>query len=124
MSVNRRAFLSAAVSLTAGGIVTLVLSCRRDEGRIVRAQIELSSHFHDPEAIELVGREAAEALPEGPDVERILDLVAPERGSSVLRQEIRSQYARGQTLRLRGWPVAMTEARIFALLALREDSSG
>ena len=42
----------------------------------------------------------------------------PERTPEALSQEIRKQYAAGDTLELGGWPIALTEARIYALVAL------
>ena len=118
MATDRRTFLSAALSLSVGGALTLVFACRRQGERIVQAQVELSGHFRDLAAIGLVGREATRRLPEGEDAWQLRERIAPERGTPALQAEIRDQYARGETVLLRGWPLALTEARIYAFVAL------
>jgi hypothetical protein len=123
MAIDRRTFLSATLSLSIGGAVTLGIACRRNEGRVVRTQIELSGHFRDLSTIGVVGREALEKLPAGPDAEKLLELIAPERGIQALQREIQDQYARGETVELRGWPLALTEARIYAFVALGQEQS-
>ncbi len=118
MSIDRRTFLSATLFMSVGGAATLVISCRDAQRGTVQAQIELAGHFRDLPTIEIVGLEAIEMLPEGADAERLVELVAPERGPLVLQREIRDQYARGETVKLRGWSLALTEVRIYALVAL------
>jgi hypothetical protein len=48
----------------------------------------------------------------------LLSALRPERGFAALEAEIREQYARGQLIPLDGWPLAVTELRIYAALAL------
>lgn len=118
MPLNRRVFLFASLTVAVGGSLQLLLSCRSGDGTETRAVIELTGHFPDLESVRRVGREALRKLPGGVDVAGLIVDVVPERTPEALRQEIREQYVAGDTLELGGWPIAVTEARIYALVAL------
>jgi hypothetical protein len=118
MALTRRVFLSASLTVGLGTSLQLLLSCRSEDGTETRIVLELTGHFSDLESIRRVGREALQKLPEGADRARLLVNVVPQRSSEALRQEIQEQYAAGDTVKLGGWPIALTEARIYALVAL------
>jgi hypothetical protein len=118
MALTRRVFLSASLTVGLGTGLQLLLSCRSEDGTETRVVLELTGHFSDLESIRRVGREALQKLPEGVDRARLLVDVVPQRSSEALRQEIQEQYAAGDTVKLGGWPIALTEARIYALVAL------
>jgi hypothetical protein len=118
MALTRRVFLSASLTVGLGTGLQLLLSCRSEDGAETRVVLELTGHFSDLESIRRVGREALQKLPEGVDRARLLVDVVPQRSSEALRQEIQEQYAAGDTVKLGGWPIALTEARIYALVAL------
>jgi len=118
MALTRRVFLSASLTVGLGTSLQLLLSCRSEDGTETRVVLELTGHFSDLESIRRVGREALQKLPEGVDRARLLVDVVPQRSSEALRQEIQEQYAAGDTVKLGGWPIALTEARIYALVAL------
>lgn len=125
MLLKRRMFLSASLTVAAGGGLELLLSCTPRQGAEARAVVELSRHFSDLESVRRVGREALQKLPEGTDFETLIAVVFPQRSPEELRNEIQEQYRRGETMDLGGWPIALTEARIYALVALAntpEDS--
>jgi hypothetical protein len=118
MALNRRVFLSASLTVGVGGGLQLMLSLKPADGPEARAIIELTGHFRDLASIRHAGQEALRQLPEGTDVASLILDVDPERPPEVLRREIQEQYAAGNTVDLGGWPIAVTEARIYALVAL------
>ena len=118
MLLKRRTFLSASLTVAAGGGLQLLLSCTPDEGVRVQAVIELSKRFSDLESIRRVGRAALLKLPDGTDLDSLIAVVLPQRSPEELRSEIREQYRRGETLAIGDWQIALTEARICALIAL------
>jgi hypothetical protein len=121
MPLNRRVFLSASLTVAVGGSLQLLLSCRSEDGTETRALIELTRHYSDLESIRRVGREALQKLPGEIDIASLIDDVVPTRLPEALRGEIREQYEAGKTLLLGGWPIALTEARIYALVALARE---
>lgn len=42
----------------------------------------------------------------------------------VLQSRVRHEYARGEVVRVSGWVLSVTEARLYALVALQSDSAG
>ena len=117
MFLTRRTFLSTVFVFVIGSTSALLASCRSDDRGRVEAENQLVQRYGDPEVLRALGREAVVKLPEGSQAQQLRDRIAAERGMEALQDEIQDQYARGETLDLRGWPVAMTEARIYALLA-------
>lgn len=118
MVLSRRVFISASLTVAAGGGLQLLISCKPPEGPETRAVVELSMHFSDLESVRRVGRQALQKLPEGTDFETLIAAVVPQRSPAELRHEIQEQYLRGETIELSNWPIAWTEARIYALVAL------
>ncbi len=118
MLIKRRAFISASLAVAAGGSLQLLLSCKQERGTEETAVVELSRHFPDLESVRRVGQEALRMLPEDTTLETLIAAVIPQRPARELRREIEGQYLRGDTVELENWPIAVTEARIYALVAL------
>lgn len=64
-----------------------------------------------------VGRRYLELNP-ALGLDDLLSELDPGRGFSVLESEIREQYARGEVALIDGWPLALTELRLYAVVAL------
>ncbi len=120
METTRRAFVTASLCLLAGGAVYLVILRRQVGGGDTRYELKLADSFRDLESVKLIGKAALEILPEERDIDRLITLIAPERGLESLRREIHEQYRRGEVRELQGWPLSLTELRIFALVAQLE----
>lgn len=121
IALTRRAFLC----VIAGGALQFGFFRCADGGGESQAVVELRTLFRNPAGLEVVGSEAIKALPPGVDADALLKIVAPERGISQLRNEILQQYGLGETLDVGGWPIAVTEMRVFVLLyILRKPVSG
>lgn len=118
MLLERRMFLSVTLTVAVGGGLQLLFSCKPHEGNETRAVVDLSSRFSDLASVRRVGREALEKLPGDTDIEALIAVVLPQRTPQQLREEIQEQYRRGETTELGAWPIALTEARIYALVAL------
>ena len=118
MLIGRRMFISASLTVAAGGGLQLLLSCKPPEGAETSVVLKLSRHFPDLESIRRTGEAALQVLPEGTDLETLIAEVIPQRPALELRHEIQQQYLRGETIEIENWPIAVTEARIYALVAL------
>jgi len=118
MRLERRTFLSVSLTFAVGGGLHLLFSCKPREGKEAQAVVDLSSRFSDLASVQRVGREALQKLPGDTDIEALIAVVLPQRTPEQLREEIREQYRRGETTELGAWPIALTEARIYALVAL------
>ena len=122
MKTSRRTFVTASLSLLAGGAIYLVILRRQVGGGDTRHELKLADSFRDLESVRLVGKAALEILPDARDIDQLITLIAPERGLESLRREIHEQHRRGEVRELQGWPLSLTELRIFALVARLEIS--
>jgi hypothetical protein len=80
--------------------------------------LELPACFTQLESLRRVGLRYLELNP-SLTLNEVMGALRPGRGFAALEAEIRDQYARGHVVRLDGWPLALTELRIYAALALR-----
>ena len=122
MAISRRRVLKVSLQLVAVGTAQLLFSCTSRDEEEAQLIVELSGLFRDLAGIETLGDEALRNLGDDVDEDRLLELIAPERGHEVLRREIRAQYQRGETVGLQGWQVSLTEARIFAVVSLARST--
>jgi len=51
-------------------------------------------------------------------------LAAPVDNAALLQQRVRHEYARGEVARVSGWVLSVTEARLYALVALEITPEG
>ena len=69
--------------------------------------------------VEEIGRAYLETHPEEADPAVLAKLLEPERGWPALEARIRSDYRENRVIRLKGWPLSITEARLYAWVTLR-----
>jgi hypothetical protein len=123
---GRRAFLGAVLRFAVGGGVWLLLpSCggERPAGRAV----ELTRLLRDREAMAQLGAALLAEHPELADRAALeAQLFEDPRWSAdvaadpaaLLVAQLREEFAEGRTLKARGWLLAATEARLYALVEL------
>ena len=142
MEPTRRRFIAMSVWLVAGSRARISVALQGPSGDEKTAVVELSGHFDDLAGVVRVGTAAAATLPDGKNVDALLALIDLERPASTIEQEVRAQYRGGMTVDVGAnvvpWPVtseptqkppgpagpwtlALTEARIFALIALAAE---
>jgi hypothetical protein len=80
-------------------------------------QLGLPACFTELQSMRRVGLRYLELNP-ALTLSEVLNALRPGRGFAVLEAEIRDQYARGHVIPLDGWPLALTELRIYAAIAL------
>ena len=96
------------------------------EANIVRVRVEGQRRIYalDPagftelESMRAVGHTYLELHPDE-TLSKLLAELDPARGFAALDAEIRKQYAAGEVVSIAGWVIALTEARIYAVVALR-----
>ena len=109
--------------VVAGGVALAVLGC--DDSEAAKAQpteLVLPAGMTDLDAMRAVGKKYLEAHADLTLAKLMTDL-NPERGFAVLDTEIRKQYSSGEVVRVAGWVLALTEVRIYAVVALRPTAS-
>lgn len=116
--LSRRELVVAAVTIVGGGVALRIVACARDESKAGHATaLTLPTAFTEIESLREVGRKYCDLHPE----ETLDDLLAklqPKRGYAALDAEIRKQFLTGDVVRVSGWVLASTEARIAAVVAL------
>lgn len=112
--LDRRSFLEASIScvIAAAGLVIHV-SCG---GETEEHLLALQEGFGDLDSMAEVGRLYLESS--GETLPTLLDEVRLGRGWSAVDDEIREQYRSGDLVSVGDWPLARTEARIYALVAV------
>jgi hypothetical protein len=124
---SRRQFLSDVSVLGVSGALWFALGCgvgKRGEEHVT-ALLEI---FSDPDATRIVGEEVLLAAPEWADQRSLTRalLSSPawdgtDAPGSILADQIRDDFDEDRVLPVRGWWLAETEARLFALVALQES---
>jgi hypothetical protein len=131
--MNRRRFLRRAAWL--GGTLSLcpaVALGRSIDGPWARQARRLAGIFARPASAARVGRAYLRDHPEDASVERLVRSLAagwPGGAAKVerlgaaqlrrrLRRQIRAEFAAGRTVRVQGWVLAESEARLFGLATL------
>jgi hypothetical protein len=119
--LSRRDVVVVAVRLVAGAVILSVLGCDESAGAKRAPEpsdLVLPARFSELDSMRIVGKKYIELHPEE-TLAKLLAELRPERGFSVLDTEIRKQYASGEVVAVAGWLLAVTEARIYAVVALR-----
>ena len=133
-TAGRRAFLRGLLSLSA---VIFLLPARalaalqRPQSKESQAS-SLLRFFRNQQSARVIGREVLRCVPAEADLERLVDLISssrPERRARLakataselrvlLRRQQLDDFECGRTVRVRGWVLSQTEARLCALAAL------
>ena len=66
-----------------------------------------------------VGRAYLASNPRENDAGRLAGLLSLDRRWARIEEEIREDYREGRVVRVSGWPLSVSEARIYALASLR-----
>ncbi len=113
MTVTRRVFLKRGLGVIGGAGL---IGCLETGGAGAE---DLASRFRDLRGAEEIGRAYLETRPQEADPAVLTRLLEPERGWPALEARIRSDYRESRVIRLKGWPLSITEARLYAWTALR-----
>lgn len=125
---NRRAFLQAALGF-ASGALWLKLSGCGPEPDDASGAVDLTRLFRDRQAMRELGAALLREHPELADADRLEERLfeaprwqgaSPARAGALFVEQIREEFARGDTLEAQGWVLAATEARLYALAELRQ----
>ena len=112
--ISRRRAVISSIRLLTGGIAITLLGCDDDD----RAkELILPTGFGEIESMRVVGRKYLQGRP-GVTLDALLSELKPGRGWPTLETEIAEQYAKGEVARVDGWDVALTEARVYGVVAL------
>lgn len=117
--LSRRELVVFGAQVIASGVAVSILGCS-DHGSddpLALDDLELPTCFTEIASMQRVGRRYLELHP-SVTLPELLDELAPGRGFDALEAEIREQYARGETVSIDRWPLALTEIRIYAVVAL------
>jgi len=119
--MSRRDLVILGVKIVAGGVAISVVGCNESEptkGAAERTDLVLPAGFTELASMRIVGKKYLELHPDE-TLSKLFAELNPSRGFPALEVEIRKQYASGDIVHLAGWVVALTEARIYAVVALR-----
>jgi hypothetical protein len=122
-ALPRRKLLAFAVWATASGVLGSLFACSTDAGETgpggpsPTPGVTLPSCITEIESMRTVGLRYLELHPHT-SLADLLSTLDPGRGFSSLELEIREQYARGEIVSVDGWPLAPTELRLYAVVAL------
>lgn len=120
-ALTRRELVVLGVKVVAGGVALTVLGCDDSDGQKANPEstdLVLPAGMSDLASMRVVGKKYLELRPDE-TLQKLLSELKPGRGFAALDTEIRKQYASGDVVRLGGWVIALTEARIYAVVALR-----
>lgn len=127
---SRRTLLVAGATLLAGAGFFAARLFRSGAGSRARDADRLLAFFAEPERIRALGESYLKAHPEEADRERLISLLLDEIGEvsdldsdEQLRERVgaavHDDFAAERTVRVEGWIVSRTEARLTALVAMR-----
>lgn len=116
---TRRRFLATGFAGFGGALVLHLwrLPMGIDREPLVRFR----SRFQNLESVELVGQEYLKRTPGENDLAVLLALVDIDRGAEAIELDIRSEYRKDDVVRVGGWPLSVSEARIYAIVALSKN---
>ncbi len=127
--IERRTLLkglgTTALSVAAPGLVAALAGCARDEA-LTEA---LSGFYADPASAQVVGRAFLRRFPEETDTDTLVQRLAgsqrrhwarlaasdSERLAEEVRARHRADFENERVVRIRGWVLSETEARLCAL---------
>jgi len=129
---RRRAFLCAlGAGAAAGGVAPALLAALAGCAREEPLSDALAAFFADPEHARVVGRAFLEAHPEEGDADSLARRIAggerddwrarvadPPALAASVRARHRLDFEHGRVVRVHGWVLSETEARLCALAAL------
>lgn len=131
--MNRRLFVTGAATVVGALGLWPAMACIRWDGDPVRRwAAQLSGVLRHQAAAGEIGRAYLRAHPSEADPERLvagitggwpqgpaeLDQLGRDALRLRLRDQIRGDFAQGRTVRVDGWVLAASEARLFGLSAL------
>jgi len=120
-ALTRREIVLLGVKAVAAGVAFTVIGCDGSDSQKATPEptaLVLPATFTDLASMRVVGKKYLELNP-GETMQKLLSELKPARGFAALETEIRKQYATGDVVRVAGWVIALTEARIYAVVALR-----
>lgn len=134
-TIDRRKFISNLLCL--GGIAVLATPQRSlawvsKHAGLSRAGFPLTQLIRQQESARVIGRAYLEAVPAEGNALQLSDTLldslnlstekaaslAPEKLHQRLRERVRADFRDGRTVKLNGWILSETEARLMALIAL------
>ena len=110
VGITRRRLLESGI-LCLGGFA--LCNCAES------ANPSIVDHLSSFPAARRVGQAYLAGSPRERDADRLAELLSLERGWTLVEAEIRSDYREGRVVRISGWPLSLTEVRIYALASLR-----
>jgi hypothetical protein len=126
--MTRRTFLAAAALAAAGGGGLLYRRSTGDFDPDLEQTAELARLFDELGPARRVGRAYLESQPAEADEHTLVRLLeaepgwrgvwegSPARIAELARRTVRLDYGRGRTVRVDGWTLSRTEARLCALM--------
>lgn len=134
-TIDRRKFIGNLLCL--GGIAVLATPQRSlawvtQHAGLNRPGMPLTQLIRQQESARVVGRAYLEAVPAEGNALQLSDTLmaslnldaenagalAPEQLHQRLRERVRADFRNGRTVKLEGWILSQTEARLMALIAL------
>jgi len=113
--ITRRRLLASGI-LYVGGFA--LYACAEEPGSTIVDQLVPLP------AAATVGRAYLASNPVENDAGYLAGLLSLDRSWALIEEEIREDYRDGRIARVSGWPLSITEARIFALASLRRGPAG
>jgi len=123
-AISRRGFLVTCLVTAGGACLYLLLSDTSAPGGTKEILVKLSGNFRDLTSVRLVGEEYLKQVPEENDLDRLLELLGPELSSGALRRDVKEDYRHSRLVKLKGWLISISEARIYAVVAISRPTSG
>lgn len=124
-AISRRSFLLSGIAglvIVGGGAVRW-----RSRRALEQAERELTTLLRERSAAVEIGQEYLRLFPEEGEAHALVSHILgvepqPAWSAAALKaavdRRVRADFAAGQTVRIRGWVVSRTEARVSALLAV------
>jgi hypothetical protein len=117
-TLSRRGFLQTCL-VTAGGTgAYLLLFDTASHGDTKDLANTLGAKFRHLASVKLIGHEYLRLAPEENDLDRLGELLGPSFSWKSLRQSIKDDYRHGRLVNLQGWPISISAARVYAVVAL------
>jgi len=126
--MKRRDFINLSVFTTAAISFPLLHSCKSTVNKNVISQPVFLSRLFDKETINEVGKLYLQKSPQENSEDKLVQLLANNTNAAderaiheYLDTAIRNDFEKGNTLTVKGWVLAITEARQCALFSLLQN---